>query len=76
MRVRLIAGVVLAVAAVARVAGAAGQSNATGPTRLDDGKDLLPQAGITEAQAIAAAQGAAQRDLNEVDLEHRDGKLV
>jgi uncharacterized membrane protein YkoI len=43
---------------------------------LDDGKDLLPQAKITEQQAIAAAQQAASSDLNEVDLEHSDGKLV
>jgi uncharacterized membrane protein YkoI len=43
---------------------------------LDDGKDLLPQAKITEQQAIAAAQQAASGDLNEVDLERYDGKLV
>jgi uncharacterized membrane protein YkoI len=45
-------------------------------SRLDDGKDLLPQAKITEAQAIAAAQSAASGALNEVDLEHAGGKLV
>jgi uncharacterized membrane protein YkoI len=43
---------------------------------LDDGKDLRPQAKISEQQAIAAAQQAASGDLNEVDLEHSDGKLV
>jgi uncharacterized membrane protein YkoI len=43
---------------------------------LDDGKDLLPQAGITLEQAIAAAQGAASGQVGEVDLEHSQGKLV
>jgi uncharacterized membrane protein YkoI len=43
---------------------------------LDDGKDLLPQAGITLDQAIAAAQGAASGDIGEIDLEHYQGKLV
>jgi uncharacterized membrane protein YkoI len=45
-------------------------------SRMDDGKDLLPQAKITEQQAIAAAQRVASGDLNEVDLEHLDGVLV
>jgi uncharacterized membrane protein YkoI len=49
---------------------------AAAASRLDDGKDLLPQAKITEAQAIAAAQSAASGALNEVDLEHAGGKLV
>jgi len=43
---------------------------------LDDGKDLLPQAGITLEQAIAAAQSAASGSVGEVDLEHYQGKLV
>jgi len=43
---------------------------------LDDGKDLLPQAGITLEQAIAAAQGAASGQVGEIDLEHWQGKLV
>jgi uncharacterized membrane protein YkoI len=43
---------------------------------LDDGKDLLPQAGITLDQAIAAAQSAASGPVGEVDLEHYQGKLV
>jgi uncharacterized membrane protein YkoI len=47
-----------------------------GASRLDDGKDLLPQARITEQQAIAAARTAAAGALNEVDLEHAGGKLV
>lgn len=44
--------------------------------QLDDGKDLLPQAGITLDQAIAAAQSAASGPVGEVDLEHYQGKLV
>jgi uncharacterized membrane protein YkoI len=56
------------------IAGAAGGGG--GASRLDDGKDLLPQAQVTEQQAIAAAQTAASGALNEVDLEHAGGKLV
>ena len=43
---------------------------------LDDGANLLPQAQITEAEAIRAAQSAASGPLNEVDLEHYQGQLV
>jgi uncharacterized membrane protein YkoI len=43
---------------------------------LDDGKDLLPQAGITLEQAVAAAQGAASGPVGEIDLEHAQGRLV
>ena len=72
--------VIAAVAALgatgAGVAWAAGGSGGTGTSRLDDGKDLLPQAKITEQQAISAAQTAASGALDEVDLEHLDGKLV
>lgn len=46
------------------------------PGTLDDGKDLLPQARISLAQAIEAAQTAASGDVDEVDLEYYDGKLV
>lgn len=45
-------------------------------SRLDDGADLVPQAKITEAQAIRAAQTAASGPLNEVDLEDYQGSLV
>ncbi|MDX6581632.1 MAG: Peptidase propeptide and domain [Solirubrobacterales bacterium] len=45
-------------------------------SRLDDGANLLPQAQITEAQAIRAAQTAASGPLNEVDLEDYQGGLV
>jgi len=44
--------------------------------QIDDGKDLLPQAGITLEQALAAAQSAASGAVGEVDLEHYQGKLV
>src|SRR3954471_7667374 len=67
VRRRVIVGLV-AVAPLAAggagVAAAAGGSTAGSGSRLDDGKDLLPQAGISEAQAIAAARGAAQGALN------------
>jgi uncharacterized membrane protein YkoI len=43
---------------------------------MDDGRQYLSQAKITERQAIAAAQTRASGDLNEVDLEQRDGRLV
>ena len=71
---------VVTVAATAGLAasalGATHHSRAAGASRLDDGKDLLPQAGITEQQAIDAARTAASGALDEVDLEHYDGKLV
>lgn len=77
MRAKVMAAVIgtaavgLAGVGVAWAAGGGG-----GASRLDDGKDLLAQAQITEQQAIAAAQTAASGALNEVDLEHRDGRLV
>ena len=43
---------------------------------LDDGKDLLPQAGIKLDQAIAAAQSAASGSVGEIDLEDYQGKLA
>jgi uncharacterized membrane protein YkoI len=56
---------------------AAEDGDATAPSgTLDDGKDLLPQAGITLEQAVAAAQSAASGMVGEVDLEKYDGKLV
>ena len=64
-----------ALGAAASVATAGGTGSA-GSSRMDDGKDLLGQAKITEQQAIDAARTAATGDLNEVDLEHLDGRLV
>ena len=43
---------------------------------LDDGTDLLPQAGISIDAAIAVAQAAATGPVGEVDLEHASGVLV
>jgi uncharacterized membrane protein YkoI len=63
-------------AALGIATGAAFASGGNGASRLDDGKDLLPQSRITEQQAIDAARGAASGGLNEVDLEHHDGRLV
>jgi uncharacterized membrane protein YkoI len=70
------AGTGLAIALTGGGVAIAGTSGGTGGSRLDDGKDLLPQSQISEQQAIKAAQGAASGGLNEVDLEHRAGKLV
>ena len=57
-------------------ASAKSHARAASPSRLDDGKDLLSKATITEQEAIKAAQSAATGALNEVDLEYADGKLV
>ncbi len=72
-----------AIAAAAGVAYAAGGSSSPPPTpasaptsRIDDGAQLLPQAAITEQQAIDAALGAASGKLNEIDLEQYKGTLV
>ena len=73
-RLAFIAAGIGAAALATSVAFASG--GAAGGSRLDDGKDLLGQAKITERQAIAAAQGAASGALNEVDLEHYNGRLV
>ena len=69
-------GVVVAVAALSAVFGVAFASGGTSASRLDDGKALLPQAKITEQEAISAAQGAGSGGLNEIDLEQYSGKLV
>lgn len=81
MRNKLIAGATaLAALGLATGVAVAGGSNPAaasgGSSRLDDGTSLLPQAGITEQQAIRAARSAAGGPLNEVDLEHYDGRLV
>jgi uncharacterized membrane protein YkoI len=70
-----VAGLAGAVAAAA-MAGGVAQGAAPSGSRMDDGKDLMSQASITEQQAIAAAQSAATGSLSEVDLEQFDGKLV
>jgi uncharacterized membrane protein YkoI len=66
----------LAGAVTLGLAGAGIATAGSAPSRLDDGAQYRSQAKITEAQAIAAAQGAASGALNEVDLEHLGGRLV
>jgi uncharacterized membrane protein YkoI len=76
---RKIAAVIVGVAALGALGGGAsanGSGGGAGASRLDDGAQLLGQAKITEQQAIAAAQGSAAGDLDEVDLEHYSGRLV
>src|SRR3954468_2439989 len=58
------------------IAAAAGGSTGAGGSRLDDGKQYLPKARVSEQQAIAAAQGAESGGLNEVDLEYHAGRLT
>jgi uncharacterized membrane protein YkoI len=65
-----------AVAGAALAAGVAVGAGGTTGSRMDDGKDLRPKAGITEPQAIAAARTAATGAIGEIDLEHADGRLV
>jgi len=43
---------------------------------IEDGATLLPQASITLEEAIAAAQGAAEGAVGEVDLEYVGDRLV
>ena len=78
MQTRKIIGTVAALGALGAGAGvalAAGTGgNAT--SRLDDGKDLLSQAGVSEQQAIQAAQTRESGALDEVDLEHYQGRLI
>src|SRR4051812_18990621 len=64
------------VVAASRGSGENAGSASAGTSRLDDGKNLLPQARITEEQAITAAQSAASGSLNEVDVENYNGHLV
>src|SRR5205814_8668506 len=51
-------------------------NGATSAGTLDDGKELLPQAKISLAQAVQAAQGAASGALGEVDVEYYCDRLV
>lgn len=53
-----------------------GVSDHDPPGVLDDGRNLLPQAGITVEQAVAAAEGAAGGPVGEVELEYRGQMLV
>jgi hypothetical protein len=46
------------------------------PGSLDDGKNLLPQARITLAAAVAKARSAASGTLGQVDLKEQDGGIA
>jgi uncharacterized membrane protein YkoI len=46
------------------------------PGSLDDGQDLLPRTSVPLANAVAAAQQAANGALGQVDLEHFRGGIV
>jgi uncharacterized membrane protein YkoI len=46
------------------------------PGSLDDGKDLLPQASVPLASAVATAQQAATGALGQVDLERYHGSVI
>jgi uncharacterized membrane protein YkoI len=77
-RLTAITAVIVAVGLSSTAVATGGHSKRSSapPSRLDDGKALLPRATITEQQAIAAAQGAASGAPNEVDLEYVSGRLV
>ena len=49
---------------------------AVAPGTIDDGAELLPLAGISIDEAVAAAQTAASGPIGEVDLEYFRGVLV
>ena len=67
----------LALGATVGVAHAATSGGAAAASRLDDGRQLLSDASVSEQQAIAAAETRASGALNEVDLEHTaGGRLV
>ena len=66
----------LAGAGIASGAGSSGAGGSQPASRLDDGKQYLSEAKISEQEAIAAGQSRASGPLNEVDLEHAGGKLV
>ncbi len=82
-RVVLVAALAAAVAlaAAAFAAGGGGglifdDGHYVKPGSLDDGKQYLPQTTISLAQAVAAAQRAADGRLGQVDLESRDGQVL
>lgn len=69
----------LAGGGIAAAAGGGGHVSGGGGTsasRLDDGRQYVSQAKVSEQQAIAAAQTRASGRLNEVDLEHSGASLV
>jgi uncharacterized membrane protein YkoI len=75
---KVLIAVVPVVAAIAVGAGVlvSGGASAGQGGALDDGKELLPKARISLAEAISAARGAASGEVDEVDLEYWQGRLV
>ncbi len=71
-----IAAVALASSAVIGYQAFPRGASAGEPGTLDDGKDLLPKAGVSLSQAVAAAQTAATGAVDEIDLEYWNGTLV
>ncbi|MGH2531354.1 MAG: PepSY domain-containing protein [Thermomicrobiales bacterium] len=64
-------------ASLARLIGVSDDDDDTvAPGTIDDGKELLPRAGISLERAIAAAQSAVSGPIGEVDVEYFDGRLV
>src|SRR5690349_7375037 len=74
--VALVAALGVAASAYAATGRHHSGTAAAAGSRLDDGKDLLPQATITEQQAVAAARTAASGALGEIDLERTARRLV
>jgi uncharacterized membrane protein YkoI len=72
----MVAAVALVGTAVIGVALIGGAASAGQGGVLDDGKELLPKAGISLDRAIVAAQTAATGAVGEVDLEYWNDALV
>jgi uncharacterized membrane protein YkoI len=82
---RLVILLSVAIAVVALAAGGAAFAFAGGghgdrpdsekPGALDDGNELVPQAKVKLAQAVAAARTAAKGKVGQIDLESDAGKV-
>ena len=76
-RTYLILGVLAAFAMIGTGAAvAATGSSQSAPSQIDDGAELIDQAGISLDDAIAAAQTAGVGAVGEIDLEMYQGTLV
>ena len=64
----------LAATGAVLASGAGASNGASG--QIDDGAELLDQASISLEEAIAAAQGAAEGEVGEIDLEKYQRRLV
>jgi uncharacterized membrane protein YkoI len=71
---------VVLVAAGAAVGGAPGtiwdDGHAVARGSLDDGSELLPEAALSTAEAVTAAEHAAAGAVGQVDLVRANGRLV